>query len=733
MAEDAKKTGKGAHSRLWITLLCGLGAAALCAALYIFQPHLLQQMDRKVYDAYLHMRAGGEPSPTPAIVDIDEASLAAYGQWPWPRYLMARLVGILTVNGAASVGLDILLSEEDRSSPVQIRAHLKRDMGVDMGFTGLPNELHDNDLLLAEIFKNSPSVLGMYFRFATDSAPPPPPPGPGVAVHEAPGAPPVRARLLNAPDVVLPLPPFLEAAPVGSINMAPDGDGIVRRVPMVVRYGDTLYAGLSLRTLMRGLGVSTMILRSGQDGLESVRVGKYDIPVTPEGDFAVPFRGGRGVYPYFSAGDILEGKVPPEEIRGRVFFIGTSAAGLMDIRATPFAGVYPGVEVHASVVDAVLSRRFVIVPPWSPGMQILLIFGGGLVSALAFGFARPTLYLPLGGALAGGAIYGAGRLFLGGMFLSPLYVLLTILTEAVCILPLRFWQEERRKMELRRAFARYVAPEVVDRIVQRGEDVFAGEERELSIMFTDVRGFTSLSEKLSPRQVVTLLNRYFTPMTALVRGSGGTLDKFIGDAIMAFWNAPLDVDDHPAKAVETGIAMRETLHTLNSALEEEFGVRLNMGVGINTGLAYVGNMGSAELLDYTAIGDNVNLASRLEGLCSQYGVGLVISGAVVERCGDRFRFRFIDMLRVKGKTRPVPVYTAMRLEEGRARAEELAAYDEAVEHYRAGNFATARGAFAALCVSCPDQAIYAVYEERCARLCADPPAEWDGVWTLTKK
>lgn len=732
-------SGQSGHSggslRVLAVLAVGLLTAVGMICLYIAQPAMLQQLDRKVYDAFLIGRSGGAPSPVPAVVDIDERSLAAYGQWPWPRYLLARLLARLTEHGAAAVALDILLSEPDRSSPAHLRAGLKRDFGLDMGFTHLPPELEDNDALLARTLTESPAILGVFLRFSADSPTTDMlPPATGLAEQTPPGCPSPRERLLPAHSALLPLPAFLRAAPVGVINAAPDADGVIRTVPLVSRLGDRMYANLALRALMRGMGVGTMILRSGPDGLEELRVGPLSVPVTPTGAMYVPFRGPRGGYPYFSAVDVLEGRAPAEEIQGRILFVGSSAAGLQDIRATPFDPVYPGVEVHAAVVDAILSQNFRILPAWTPGAQALAILLAGLLTALACGLARPIVYLPLSAGLAGGAVAGSWHLFGGGVFLSPLYVTLTVAAETLTLLSVRFWQEERQKRVLRRAFSRYVAPEVVARIAERGGDVFAGEEREVTLLFTDVRGFTSLSEKLRPEQVVALLNRYFTPMTACIRDNEGTLDKFIGDAIMAFWNAPLDVADHPARAVRTALRMQELLRELNISLEKEFGVRLAIGAGVHTGAVYVGNMGSEDLLDYTCIGDNVNLASRLEGLCPKYGVGIVVSGDTARQCADDLYFRPLDTIRVKGRTHSVDICTVLRPEEAAARREELDNAATALRAYRQGDFTGAERLFATLRETCPaDAALYSLYAQRCRALAASPPANWDGIWTFDSK
>jgi adenylate cyclase len=265
--------------------------------------------------------------------------------------------------------------------------------------------------------------------------------------------------------------------------------------------------------------------------------------------------------------------------------------------------------------------------------------------------------------LIGAVLFASRQLFLDGLFVSPLYGVLTTLLCGGTLLCLRFWQEEKQKLLLRGVFSRYVSPEVVKRITRERGDLFAGEERELSILFTDIRGFTTLSESLSPQDVVRLLNRYFTPMTALVRDRQGTLDKFIGDALMAFWNAPLAVPGHPALAVDAALAMQEKLAEMNGELEADFGIRLAMGAGIHTGMAYVGNMGSDDLVNYTLIGDSVNLTSRLEGLCKHYGVPVVVSGEVAEQCeqsGAAFSFQYLDSVQVKGREKPVAIYQPMR-------------------------------------------------------------------------
>ena len=714
-----------------MVIACGVIGCMLFG--YLQQPRFIRMLDHKLYDAMLAHYGSRDVSPLPVIVDLDDASLKEYGQWPWPRFVLAGLLERLAQQGARAVGVDVLLIEPDRTSPDRVRADLHRFLDLDVTVTGLPDMLRDYDALLAEVMRRLPVVLGMYGDFAPGAAPPPyVPRSVGTVVQKRPDAAPYPHAPLVAGSLLPPLEIFADT-PVGLLNMSPDEDGVVRRIPLLVQHGDAVYPSLALRTLMLALGQTTLAQRVGPDGLEALRVGQYTVPVSPDGSLTIPYAGKARTYPYYTAMQVLKGDVPPEALNGRIVFLGTSAPGLLDIRITPLDRVYPGVEVHATVLDSIVQQHFLTVPPYAPGLQVLGIVLCGLAAALAFGFARARIYIPAGAALAGAVAYASISLFRDGTVLSPLYAVCTIVLMGGTLLLMRFWLEERQKSVLRSAFSRYVAPEVVDRISKLKGDVFAGEAVELSIMFTDIRGFTSISERLSPEQVVELLNRYFTPMTALVRGNRGTLDKFIGDALMAFWNAPVPVQDHPVLAVETARAMQAGVEAINPGLEAEFGVRLAIGVGLHTGTAYVGNMGSEELLNYTLIGDNVNLASRLEGLCPRYGVGIVVSGETAGRCAARFVFQRLDRLRVKGKQQPVDIFTPLSPEEGAMRQEELERHEVALAAYGDGRFDEAHELFVQLWRTCGEARLYALYAERCAELAASPPDDWDGVWTMTSK
>lgn len=723
--------------------ICAIGFVITFAmlGLYEAEPVLLTRVDLRIYDVLLRNAPEREPSPVPVIIDIDEKSLAEFGQWPWPRYLLADLLTELNKNGVASVGFDIIFSEKDNTSPSQLHDHLQKYKSVDIKFSDLPDDLYDNDQLFAQALQSSPAVLGFFANQLEQTEGMKLPATVTVIEREKKhGAGiPYSTYMPSTSNAAFPLPILYQNASVAFVNVDPDADGIIRRAALFLKVGDRVYPTLSLRALMEALGVKRITAHTDDKGFYGFTIGKLNISVDQDGGMYIPFIGPRGTYPYISASDVLNRKVTRAQIEGKIAFIGTSAGGLLDIRATPFDHVYPGVETHAALIDAILANKpmvapkRIIVPGFWFNLQDTYLFASGVISTIAFGFASPRIYVPVAAALIGSAVMISKTFFDKGTFFSPLYVVMTVALLAVVLLVFRFWQEESQKRVLRNAFSRYVSPEVVKRISNLQGDLFSGEEKNLSILFTDIRGFTSISEKLSPNQTVDLLNRYFTPMTGIVRNSEGTLDKFIGDALMAFWNAPLDVSEHAVKAVSAAIDMQEKLAVLREELYKEFGINIYIGAGINTGSVYVGNMGSDDLVNYTLIGDNVNLASRLEGLSSQYGVGVVISEETKNACGEVYDYQYLDIIRAKGKTQPVRIFTPVKKEDAQNRQEELALWNRACAFYLDGDFKSAIEHLAILNRKMPDKKLYSIYLERAVQLEKEPPEEWDGIWTWLSK
>lgn len=735
-----------------LLLAVGVIITICMALLYIRQPRLLEFINLKIYDQLLVAHHTTEISPIPVIVDIDEKSLSEIGQWPWPRYQMARLLDKIKQAGALSVGLDIVFAEPDRTSPHRILEEINKAFGQYLPdrphIIGLPEILLDNDDLLAQTLATGPYVLGYTFLFKEDvlrgtSGMPEEQcllrPANLATRSITPGYVMTTTDLLaNADSAVCPLPLLAEAAPwTGFFTTNTDQDGIIRQVPLLINYHERAYPSLALACLLQATGSNTILLNYSERGTESLKVAGSTIPLNQSGYFLVNYHGPEGTYPYLSAGDILnEDSETLAKLDGKIVFVGTSAAGLRDIRATPFSHNYPGVETHATIVDNVLSKDFIFVPPWAPGLELLALLLAGALTTLLLTWARATwLALPFVG-LGAAMWFGSSHLF-GEyrFFISPLYPLLTLILTFTTMTTIKFWREERQKRFIHGAFSHYLAPAVIAQIVDDPESLtLDGQEKEVTILFSDVRNFTTLSEGLTPTQVTDLLHDYLTPMTRIITEAHGTLDKFIGDAVMAFWNAPLDVSEHPFRAMDSALAQLEKLQELNVAFRTKFGFAIRIGIGVHTGVVRVGNMGSADLFDYTIIGDSVNLASRLESLTKYYGLELIVSETTAKACGAAFAFQEVDTVRVKGKEKPITIFTARTQEHAAAMSEELAAYEKALATYKKMNFDEALQEFKFLVQHHPDTALYSLYVERCDMLLRHPPkTDWDGVFTHQSK
>ncbi|MDR1515068.1 MAG: adenylate/guanylate cyclase domain-containing protein [Synergistaceae bacterium] len=721
------------------TMVCCLVCFTAVSALIALQPPMIRRLDMMVYDVFLRGLTGGEPSPVPIMIDIDERSISELGQWPWPRYRLAELVAALYEGGVASVGVDILMSEPDRTSPLLWSRQIKEDFGIETDIAGLPPELMDNDKYLASVLAQIPVVLSAYGTLnPADSADVRPRVinvtkffDPGVSLSLS-----ISDYVPNYDGIQMPVGELARnAAYIGLMNAEGDEDGIFRRVPLFSSYDGIDIPGLALATLALGAGDGSVVVRLAADGPRSLRVAGVEVPISKGGTLPIAFRGASGSYPRYSAVDVIRGDVSPEDLAGRVAFLGSTSAGLLDLRATPFEKSYPGLEIHAAVVDTILSGRFITEPESRVGLELIVMALTGVMASVFFSVVRPHVALPLGGLLGASVWAGARYMMVAkGIYLTPLYSLVNMALQALSSSAVRFWFEEGEKKVLRKAFSNYVSPEIVGQIVKEGSvSSLRGEQRNISVLFTDLRGFTSIVEKMAPTQVVGMLGSYFAPMTSIVRGSMGTLDKFVGDALMAFWNAPLDVPDHPVKAVESLLEMHRALGELNLNMERDYGIRLRMGGGIHTGLAHVGNMGTSELMDYTAIGDTVNTASRLEGMCPKYGVGAVISKDTADLCAGRFMLMPLDIVRVKGRSAGIPIFSVLPQDEATAREEELQIWDDAFKLYVAGDFESSLEKCRLLLRKRPDEKLYQIFAERARAMGEVVPEDWDGVYTYENK
>ena len=722
------------NRRGWLTALyVGLGVTVCVILLYLLQPRFIRQLDLAIYDGLLPLRAHSMPLPPPAIIDIDAQDIAYYGAWPWPRYLIAALVDHLRAMGVAAIGMDLPFSEYDRFSPAYMRAFLERVMAVEVTFKGLPEDMDDFDVYLAGALRSSPSVLGAFAGPADLKGPSAVPPAGVVLESKNPATLPFLPAIPRAEAALLPLPLFRREAPLGIANIVPDPDGVVRRAPLLWKVGAETYPSFALRVFMRALGTGTVLADFGPEGLTGLQVEDFYAPVASDSTLGIPFGDNRSAYLHINAGTILRNEVAPELLQGRIVLIGASAIGRTDNYLTPRVKSMPAVEIQAALLDALLNGTAIRTAAWEKTAQIAGIIIAGILAVPIFSLAGPLLCISIVVCLGYASVITAERLFSHGIFFSPLYWLITLFMLAVIILSLRSMRGLKQRRRLSRAFSRYVPPEIVQRAALENTPHSPGEERDLSILFTDIRGFTSISESLPPQKVADLLNRCFAPMIAIVKERAGTLDKFIGDALMAYWTTPLPSGRHAVLAVDAALSMHERLSSINDELLGEFGFRVMMGVGIHTGRAYVGNMGSDERLNYTLIGDNVNLASRIEGLCSVYGVSIVASEETMLSCGGVFPVQFLDTLRVKGRQSPISVFLPMRPEQYKDRKEEIDVWKTACTFYRKRRFKEAENELRALCRSVPGTRLYTEYLERVRMLQRQSPEAWDGIWTMEEK
>ncbi|TLM66793.1 MAG: adenylate/guanylate cyclase domain-containing protein [Deltaproteobacteria bacterium] len=712
------------------------------------KPELIAALDSRGMDGMFRLRGAQPTQNAVVIVDIDEKSLRALGQWPWPRDVVARLVDRIRAAGARVVGFDVVFAEEDRTSPHRALAYLGQRAPhlVPPGFLAAAGELPglNNDQLLGDAVAGMPSVLGYVFLTRDDGLKDPAAaPFPSVNVRSTPGDIPFDAlRLVPAYRAVINVPAVSRASSEGFFNFFPDASGMVHKVPLFLQMDGIPYPSLALEMLRVAEGETEAVIhtsrygRGGRHGMLGVTVGRHFIPTDDFGQMAINYRGPVGTFPYLPAIDILNGE-RLGELKDRYVLIGTTAAGLHDLRATPFSTIFPGVEIHATVIDNLLRGDIMTHDPMAErGLTFLLIIIGGVLLSALLAYGSPLLG-GIGGccfllaALAGNYQF----FFCRNQIVGLTYPLLVILAIFPVVSLFNYFFVGREKRFIDRAFSRYISPQVVQQLKRNpGQLTLSGEEKELTVLFSDIRGFTTISEQMTALQLGRFMNRYLTAMSREILAEHGTVDKFIGDAIMAIWGAPLADPGHAEHGVAAALAMVGRLRELQPAWAAEGLPCFEIGIGINTGVASVGNFGSEERFDYTVIGDNVNLASRLEGLTKLYGVAVIISETTREAIGERFFCRRIDRVRVKGREHPVTIFEPLLAGEPPPElGEEVARFEAALDCYFERRF-TAAAAILAELHSARPQRLYRHYLDRIAACLETPPPEgWDGVTVHARK
>jgi adenylate cyclase len=709
----------------------------------IADPPPVEELRVRIFDAFQVIDPRVKTARPVVIIDIDEKSLAKFGQWPWPRTRIADVVANLTRLGAVVIAFDIVFAEPDRLNP-DVAADTIRNLD-DETRTKL-RALPSNDQLFAEAMRNSRVVLGEsglpYVLRELDKNLP----VTGLAML---GEDPQRF-MLNFPGL-LRNTPVLEAAAGGRglFTIRTERDGIVRRVPVIMQAQGLTMPSLTFEMLRLATGSDTIFIKSDVAGIKSVAVKGFEVPTDRNGQLWVHFAH-HDPSIFVSAADVLEGSVEPQTIAEKLVLIGTSAVGLLDVKTTPVSPVMPGVEIHAQVLEAALTKKLLSQPSYGP----ILEFGAALLLGIAVIWLAPLfgpVTLVAVGAFIAALLVGTSWYFYTQhkLLIDFTYPLLSTTAIYLTLIFSSFVREQAQRRQIRSAFGQYLSPALIEQLAQSPEKlVLGGEEREMTIMFSDVRGFTTISEsfKNDPQGLTGLMNRFLTPLTNAIIARKGTIDKYMGDAIVAFWNAPLDDKEHQLNACEAAVDMLDRIDVLNKQREleaQEGGPAffpLNVGIGLNTGVCVVGNMGSDLRFDYSVLGDSVNLASRLEGQSKEYGFPIIVGSKTALAVKDKFAILELDFIMVKGKKEPEVIYAIA----GRADTAQSGRFQrlrnltiEMLACYRSRDW---EGALAAIERGRrTDEArtlelLYNIYEARIRGYRTNPPPDdWNGAFALLTK
>ena len=704
----------------------------------------VSRLDQVLYDLRLRSNLQGGRDQRIVIVDIDEQSLAAEGRWPWHRDKMGFLVDMLFDYYAVRLlAMDVVFVEPDDPGDSSVLAALSKPPWTELSEVQEAVQAmrrdFDYDAILGRSLKNRPVVLGYFIGRGQDNT---------SGMLPAPVA---RVEDLGFNDGFYEAGSYSANLPIlqhatrraGFLsNPLVDPDGVFRRFPLLAKFDGNVYESFPLAVVRELLHSNELGMVSAEgygDGarLEHLRVDAFDIPVDEQAAILVPYRGRFGSFDYISATEVLNGLVEPERLKGKIAILGGTASGLVDLRATPVQNVFPGVEIHANAISGILDQTLRSRPAYIAAWELVAAFAGAAIAIMLFPMLSAIwmslLLALLVALLLGGDYYAWQQLAIAMHSAATLLLLLSIFLMQLFY---GYVFETRRKQRLGRIFGQYVPPEIVKQMsAVEAVNSLSGESREMSVLFSDVCGFTTVSEALESEELCELINALFTPLTQVIHRHGGTIDKYIGDAIMAFWGAPLREPDHAGKSVAAALAMIQTLAEVQTRLAARGWPALSLGIGINTGRMSVGNMGSEFRMAYTVMGDAVNLGSRLEGLTRHYGVGILASEST-RLAAPAFLYREVDTVRVKGRAQPLTIYEPLVLAAAATAAQlkECAALQAAQALFRARNWEAARAHFSELSRSNPEAALYPLYLGRIEHFESNPPpADWNGVHEWSAK
>ncbi|MFX4235898.1 CHASE2 domain-containing protein [Aliarcobacter butzleri] len=711
-----------------IYFVLSLSLSIFLSAIYIFFPSLPDSLDNRLRDYLFTIRGELPYNQNVVIIDIDETSIKSLGQWPWSRDKLAKILENLTLANVGIVGLDIVFAEEDRTSPHKILEDLKI----------YKKDVPNYDLEFANVVENSPVILGYQFDLVKkDNTNAKVPQIPAIFIEK--DKPQDKSYLIEAHNTILNIPQIQDKAySSGFFNNIPDDTGIIRSVPLIISYDDTIYPSLALEVIRVINDTQKVVVQYNENGISNIVLDDISIPTDRYGRMLINFRGPERSFKYISAIDIYNNSFDKSEIDGKIVLIGTSAAGLFDLRATPFDSIFPGVEVHANIIDNILMQDFIYKASWLDGANILIIFVLSIIVVMFTTYttfwANPIIFISFSTSYLF-LVYNL--LFDYGIVLNILFPIATVLIASIMTTLFDYFYNIKKEEAIKAKFASKVSKNVMDDILKNiDKNEFSAKSKEVTIFFSDIRGFTNISEKLDAKELISFLNRYMQPMSEIIIKYQGTIDKFIGDAIMAYWNAPIDIKNHCDLALKASLEQLEVLEKLNVELQKENLPKIDIGIGLNTGTVIVGEMGSSLRSDYTVIGDTINLGSRVESLCKYYDSKLNISNFTKDKLQEEYIFRFLDLVKVKGKNEPVEIWQVLGSGEAKeSLKEELDLYHKAIEFYKNSDFVNALEIFESLenNENKTNKNIYKIYITRCKEFIKTPPKNFDGVYEHTTK
>jgi adenylate cyclase len=723
--------------------LVALLLLAALISLRLSDPAPLEELRLRSFDLFQTIQPRNDRFRPVTIVDIDEASLSTYGQWPWPRTLIAELLNRLDALQVKGVAFDVVFSEPDRSSPNEAMKYFN---DLDEATRARLLELPTNDQVFAQAIRAGRVVLGQAGMRATDTPKPERLPETGTATI----GPDPTPYLISFPRLLRNLPELERAAAGrGLFTIATERDGMVRRVPLVMMAEGKIVPALTVELLRTATGASTVLVRSDESGVRTVAVPGLELPTDQNARVWVHFAP-HDMAKYVSAKDVLTGRAPPDKFADKLVLIGTSAIGLLDLKTTPVHSAMPGVEIHAQLLEAALTDSLLMAPGYAMVIELLAAGCAGVLLALLAPAVGALALLAIAAVIIGSFLATSWTLYSSyRILIDPTFPVLAALSIYVSLVLIGYFREQMDRRRIRSAFSQYLSPNLVEQLASSPHKlVLGGEERNMTVLFSDIRGFTGIAENFrnDPAGLTTLINRLLTPLTNAIISCNGTIDKYMGDAVMAFWNAPLDDPQHELDACSAALVMQDCVRTLNSERERESRenggafLPIKMGIGINTGRCVVGNMGSELRFQYTVMGDSVNLASRLEGQTAGHGVSVLIGSKTAQAVAEQFALVQADLMRVKGRKEPEVIYTIVG-DKHMSQTDEFQSFrkhwDELISRYRQRDWmgaTTLLGGCRAMSAKYGLTELAALYAERCEQFTrTPPPLDWAGVFDAETK